>query len=106
LRPVLRLPDIEVDFAELRQGRKVLLQHIAAQLVLLAIGAVALRFLLGLDARPALLFALALFTPSTGFILDSLHGFGLIAAAPPGGPASGGAIADAAARRPGEPEKA
>ena len=70
---------LEVDFAELRQGRKVLLQHIAAQLGLLAAGAVVLHFTLGLEARAALLFALALFTPSTGFILDSLHGFGLTA---------------------------
>lgn len=70
---------LEVDFAELRQGRKVLLQHIAAQVILLAAGAVALHFTIGLAPRPALLFALALFTPSTGFILDSLHGFGLTA---------------------------
>lgn len=68
---------LEVDFAELRRGRKVLLQHIAAQLGLLAVGAAALHFAIGLEARAALLFALALFTPSTGFILDSLHGFGL-----------------------------
>ena len=61
---------LEVDFAELRQGQKVLVQHVAAQLLLLALGAVALHFALGLPARPALLFALALFTPSTGFILS------------------------------------
>jgi len=68
---------LEVDFAELRQGRRVLLQHIAAQLGLLVLGAIALRYALGLEVRAALLFALALFTPSTGFILDSLDGFGL-----------------------------
>jgi Kef-type K+ transport system membrane component KefB len=68
---------LEVDFAELRQGRKVLLQHVAAQLLLLAVGAVVLHYAIGLDARPALLFALALFTPSTGFILDSVDGLGL-----------------------------
>ncbi len=68
---------LEVDFAELRQGQKVLVQHVAAQLLLLALGAVALHFALGLPARPALLFALALFTPSTGFILDSVGGLGL-----------------------------
>lgn len=68
---------LEVDFAELRQGRRVLLQHIAVQLVLLAAGAVAVHLVLGIRPRVALLFALALFTPSTGFILDSLHGFGL-----------------------------
>ncbi len=68
---------LEVDFAELRQGRRILLQHIAVQLALLCVGAVALHFTFGLLPRAALLFALALFTPSTGFILDSLHGFGL-----------------------------
>jgi Kef-type K+ transport system membrane component KefB len=68
---------LEVDFHELRLGRRVLLQHIAVQLVLLAVGAVAIGYLFGLAARPALLFALALFTPSTGFILASVHGLGL-----------------------------
>lgn len=68
---------LEVDFGELRQGRKVLLQHIVAELVLLAIGAMVLHFVFGLELRAALLFALALLTPSTGFILDSLQAFGL-----------------------------
>jgi Kef-type K+ transport system membrane component KefB len=68
---------LEVDFSELRQGRKVLLQHIAAQLVLLLVGSIVIHATFGLAARPAVLFALALFTPSTGFILDSLHDFGL-----------------------------
>jgi Kef-type K+ transport system membrane component KefB len=68
---------LEVDFTELRQGKKILMQHLAAQLGLLGLGAVALYLTIGLDARAALLFALALLTPSTGFILDSLHGFGL-----------------------------
>jgi len=68
---------LEVDFAELKRGRRVLLQHIGVQLALLVLGALALYFAYGLDARAAVLFALALFTPSTGFILDSLDGFGL-----------------------------
>ena len=68
---------LEVDFGELRQGRKVLLQHIVAELVLLAIGAMVLHFVFGLEFRAALLFALALLTPSTGFILDSLQALGL-----------------------------
>jgi Kef-type K+ transport system membrane component KefB len=68
---------LEVDFAELRQGRKILLQHIGAQLLLLVLGSWVLHVVLGLAGRPALLFALALFTPSTGFILDSLDGFRL-----------------------------
>ena len=68
---------LEVDFDELRRGRKVLVQHVAVQLLLLAAGAVVLHFALELEARAALLFALALFTPSTGFILDSLDSLGL-----------------------------
>ncbi|MBL9008789.1 MAG: cation:proton antiporter [Myxococcales bacterium] len=68
---------LEVDFGELRQGRRVLIQHVGVQLLLLAIGGWVLHAALGLQPRAALLFALALFTPSTGFILDSLPGFGL-----------------------------
>jgi len=68
---------LEVDFSELRSGRRILLQHIGAQLLLLAVGCGALQLVFGLELRPALLFALALFTPSTGFILDSLHQLGL-----------------------------
>lgn len=68
---------LEVDFAELREGRRVLLQHVAAQVLLLAVGTAGFSFAFGLELRAALLFALAVFTPSTGFILDSLHSFGL-----------------------------
>lgn len=68
---------LEVDFAELREGRRVLLQHVAVQILLLAAGAFAFQYIFGLELRAALLFALAVFTPSTGFILDSLHSLGL-----------------------------
>jgi len=68
---------LEVDFADLKQGRKVLLQHVGIQLLALLFGSIALRFALKLEWRASLLFALALLTPSTGFILDSLPGFGL-----------------------------
>ena len=68
---------LEVDFAELREGRRVLLQHVVAQVILLALGTAAFFYAFGLELRAALLFALAVFTPSTGFILDSLHSFGL-----------------------------
>jgi uncharacterized hydrophobic protein (TIGR00271 family) len=68
---------LDVDFSELKRGRLVLMQHVGLQLLLLVIGALVIRGVLGLGMRPALLFSLALFTPSTGFILDSLGGFGL-----------------------------
>lgn len=68
---------LEVDLAELKEGRKVLLQHVFAQLVLLAAGAGAVSQFFHLEVRAALLFALAVFTPSAGFILDTLGSFGL-----------------------------
>lgn len=68
---------LEVDFSELRTGQKILVQHVAAQLILLALGSIALGLIFGLEVRAALLFALAVFTPSTGFILDSLGALGL-----------------------------
>ncbi|MEZ5291923.1 MAG: cation:proton antiporter [Vicinamibacterales bacterium] len=68
---------LDVDFHDLARGRRVLGQHVLVQLLLLGSGAYAARALFGLEIRAALLFALALFTPSTGFILDSLPTFGL-----------------------------
>jgi Kef-type K+ transport system membrane component KefB len=68
---------LEVDFATLRRGRTVLLQHVAVQLLALGLGALAVRAFFGLEVRAAVLFSLALFTPSTGFILDSVDRFGL-----------------------------
>jgi Kef-type K+ transport system membrane component KefB len=67
--------DVEVD--ELRREWRVLAQHLALRLV--ALGAVAYVAMRALDMRPraAALVALALLTPSTGFILDSLGALGL-----------------------------
>jgi len=68
---------LEVDFGELRQGARVVAGHVALQLVLLVAGMLAAQRMFGLPWRPALLMALAVFTPSAGFILDSLSSFGL-----------------------------
>ena len=68
---------LEVDFHELRDGVWVLAQHVVIQLVLLGVGSFACATVFGLPTRPAMLYALALLTPSTGFILDSLPSFGL-----------------------------
>jgi Kef-type K+ transport system membrane component KefB len=70
---------LEIDFLELRRGRRVLFQHVTFQLIAVAAGAFACMKLAGLDMRSALLGALALLTPSTGFILDSLGTFGMTA---------------------------
>lgn len=68
---------LEVEFGELRKELPVLLWHLAVQAVVLVALAVAAGSLLGLTDRAAALVALALGTPSTGFILDSLGSYGL-----------------------------
>jgi Kef-type K+ transport system membrane component KefB len=67
---------LELDVAELRRGGRVLVEHLALRALVLAGVAWAAHRALGLDPRPATLVALALLTPSTGFILDSLASFG------------------------------
>ncbi|MEO8636956.1 MAG: cation:proton antiporter [Gemmatimonadales bacterium] len=67
--------DVEVD--ELRPNARVLLQHLAIWVVTLALLSVAVVSLFALAPRDAALVSLALITPSTGFILDSLELFGL-----------------------------
>lgn len=63
---------LEVEFAELRREAPVLIQHIVLGVAALFAVAVAVRLALELAWRPSMLVALALLTPSTGFILDSL----------------------------------
>ena len=70
---------LEIDGGELRRDRRVLLQHGALWLVALALIAWWTSKLFTLTTRMATLAALALMTPSTGFILSSLPGFGLLA---------------------------
>jgi len=68
---------LEVDFQELRREARVLVQHLVVGVTALVLGAWAIIEVFDLAFRPALLVSLALLTPSTGFILDSLHRFGL-----------------------------
>lgn len=68
---------LEVDLIELRRETRVLVQHLAIATILL-VGTTALASVtLHLAWRPAALVALALLTPSTGFILDSLASLGV-----------------------------
>ncbi|MCB1625613.1 MAG: cation:proton antiporter, partial [Pseudomonadales bacterium] len=67
---------LEVDIRELRRGAGVLVQHVAIRLAMVAAVTWAVQRGLQLDLRPAVLVALALVTPSTGFILDSLDALG------------------------------
>lgn len=68
---------LEVNFSELQRGFRVLLQHAGVQALLLIVASGVVMLAFGLEVRAAILFALALLTPSTGFILDSLPSFGL-----------------------------
>ena len=68
---------LDVEVPELRRELRVLSEHVGVRVVVLAGAAVAVTRVLGLEGRPALLVALALLTPSAGFILDSLSGWGL-----------------------------
>jgi len=68
---------LDADLEELRPDVPVLLQHLGLWTLLLLAVAWGTTAALGLSVRSATLVALALITPSTGFILDSLDSFGL-----------------------------
>ncbi len=68
---------LEVNLGELRRESAVLAQHLALRIALLAGVAFLAHKTLSLAPRPAALVALALVTPSTGFILDSIGSLGV-----------------------------
>lgn len=68
---------LEVDFQELRQGWAITAGHVLIQLGLVIAAAWVLDLIFDLPLRTNLVAALAIMTPSTGFILDSLPRFGL-----------------------------
>jgi Kef-type K+ transport system membrane component KefB len=70
---------LEIDGPELRQNLSPLLLHAAIWGALAVVTAVAAQLALGVGHRAAALLSLAVVTPSTGFILSSLEGFGLSA---------------------------
>lgn len=68
---------LEVNGDELKEGAKVIGQHVVVRLVLtLGVGAL-IATSMSFSYRVGTLIALAIFTPSTGFILDSLNALGL-----------------------------
>lgn len=66
---------LDVDFGEIRQEIKIILQHVVILLLALMGASWLIAHVFDLSFRPALLVALALLTPSTGFILESLRSF-------------------------------
>lgn len=71
------LAGLEVDFKELRSEGRVLIEYALIRLFGLAVVAYAGMQIAGLAWQPAALVALALLTPSNGFILSSIKNFGL-----------------------------
>lgn len=67
---------LEMEAAHLRKSAGVLIQHLVIRAALMALVAWGTRAAFGIGWRPAILVALALVTPSTGFILDSIRLFG------------------------------
>jgi Kef-type K+ transport system membrane component KefB len=68
---------LDVDLRELRRGASFVAQHVILQAVLVAGAGAAFMAAFDMSWRPSALVALALLTPSTGFIVDSLASFGL-----------------------------
>jgi Kef-type K+ transport system membrane component KefB len=68
---------LDVDLEALKPDARVLTQHLAIWGATLALLTTAASWVFSLAIREASLVALALITPSTGFILDSLDLFGL-----------------------------
>ena len=68
---------LEIDGPELRQNLVPLVLHAAIWGALAILTAIAADAILGIGPRASALLSLALVTPSTGFILSSLGGFGL-----------------------------
>jgi Kef-type K+ transport system membrane component KefB len=68
---------LEVDIRLISAERKTIASHIAMRLIGLAGVTWMAHNVFALDFRPSALLGLAILTPSTGFILSSLRGFGL-----------------------------
>lgn len=66
------LAGLEVDFNEMRRVARVLMAHLTIRLGVVVLVAVPCRLFLELSVPAAGLMAIALLTPSAGFILDSL----------------------------------
>jgi Kef-type K+ transport system membrane component KefB len=66
---------LDINIADLHRNRKVLTQHVIFFLCLLTLTAVAIHHFFHLSLRISILTGLALVTPSTGFIIDSIKSF-------------------------------
>ena len=68
---------LDVELSELARERGMLIEHLAIRALSIATVAAAAVVFTGVSARGSVIVALALLTPSAGFILESLGGLGL-----------------------------
>ena len=68
---------LDVEFHELYRNARILTQHLLIRVALLTVVSWGAVLVLHLPLQPAILVGLALTTPSTGFILDSLNSLGV-----------------------------
>jgi Kef-type K+ transport system membrane component KefB len=68
---------LDVDGRALRRGARILIEHLAIVAATVAIATAVIVWLMPIGIRAAVLVALAIVTPSTGFILDSLSSLGV-----------------------------
>jgi Kef-type K+ transport system membrane component KefB len=68
---------LDVDARALRRGARVLVEHLGIVTLTLAVAATVIAMLMPIGVRASVLVALAIVTPSTGFILESLSSLGV-----------------------------
>lgn len=66
---------LEVDFKELKRDRPYLLKFVLKSLIILSAVTYGLNYFFNLGLQNSLILSLGIFTPSAGFILNSLHSF-------------------------------
>ncbi len=66
---------LEVEFEELKEDKSYLSKYLVKTLVILFTIASAFYYLLGFPFQEAFIYSLGIFTPSAGFIINSLHSF-------------------------------
>lgn len=68
---------LDVDARDLQRGARILVEHLGIVTLTLAVAATVIAILMPIGIRASVLVALAIVTPSTGFILESLSSLGV-----------------------------
>ncbi|MAX66950.1 MAG: cation:proton antiporter [Bacteriovoracaceae bacterium] len=68
---------MEIDFDDIKKNYKPISKYLANSLAIIALTSLAVHFLVGLSIQISLIFSIAIYTPSAGFILSSLKNYEL-----------------------------